>query len=416
MLPGPAGGLIPRMENGGHLFHNLLLFGRLLHGLGLDVNPGRMVDLVHALEAVGIRRRDDVYFTMRTLLVRDQSQQPLFDAAFDEFWRRRGEDSIELNLSELVTDRREPKPEPVVVPPQVLEEAADGAPEDEADEPEQTIIELTLTYSQREVLRRKDFAELSADELAAVRRLMQQFVWRLGERRTRRLEVGRDGRIDLRRTLRGNLKYGDEIIELRRRTRRIKPRPLVIIADVSGSMEGYTRLLLNFVYTLAGGLSQRVEAFVFSTHLTRITWHLRHRELERALADVSANVTDWSGGTRIGDVLKTFNYQWGRRVLRGGAVVLLISDGWDRGDPALLGREMERLNKTCHRLVWLNPLLGSTEYEPLTRGMVAALPHIDDFLPVHNLASLEDLADHLSLLDARRRRRKVLAGSAFIGR
>jgi uncharacterized protein with von Willebrand factor type A (vWA) domain len=208
------------------------------------------------------------------------------------------------------------------------------------------------------------------------------------------------------------------MIEWPRRERKIKPRPLILLADVSGSMERYTRLLLHFIYSLAEGLSQEVEAFVFSTHLTPITRQLRGRELEPALQEVSQKVTDWSGGTRIGQALKTFNFRWARRVATHRAVVLLISDGWDRGDPALLETEMARLQRNCYRLIWLNPLLGSPEYEPLTRGIQAALPYIDDFLPVHNLASLEDLATHLAQFDQKRtsrRRRIKVTGAAFIG-
>lgn len=184
-----------------------------------------------------------------------------------------------------------------------------------------------------------------------------------------------------------------------RREPRKKPRPLVVIADISGSMERYTRLLLHFIYSLTQGLRQRVEAFAFGTRLTRLSRHMRHRDVARALAGVSHAVSDWSGGTRIGESLRTFNYDWARRVLGGGAVVLLISDGWDRGDPELLAKEVDRLRRSCHRLIWLNPLLGSPEYEPLTRGMVAALPYVNDFLPVHNLESLEELARHLERLD-----------------
>jgi hypothetical protein len=177
-----------------------------------------------------------------------------------------------------------------------------------------------------------------------------------------------------------------------------KPRPLVVIADISGSMERYTRLLLHFLYSLTAGLDQRVETFLFGTRLTRITRQLEHKDIETALREVSGAVNDWAGGTRIGDCLHRFNFDWGRRVLGRGAVVLVISDGWDRGDPELLRAEMARLTRSCHRLIWLNPLLGAPDYEPLTRGIQAALPYIDDFLPVHNLASLEDLAMRLAAL------------------
>jgi uncharacterized protein with von Willebrand factor type A (vWA) domain len=178
----------------------------------------------------------------------------------------------------------------------------------------------------------------------------------------------------------------------------------VVIADISGSMERYTRLLLHFVYGLSEGMQEMVEAFVFSTRLTRITRQLHNKDVEQAMRRVSQSVPDWSGGTRIGDALKRFNFDWGRRVLGRGAVVLIISDGWDRGDPAVLGQEVARLQRSCYRLIWLNPLLGSPRYEPLTRGIQAALPHIDDFLPVHNLASLEELANLLASVSKRRGR------------
>ena len=212
---------------------------------------------------------------------------------------------------------------------------------------------------------------------------------------------GRRRRIDLRRTLRGSLRHGGEVLTWSFKEPRTKPRPLVVIADVSGSMERYTRLLLHFVYSLTQGLGQRVEAFTFGTRLTRLSRHLQDRDVERALAAASRAVADWSGGTRIGDCLKVFNYEWARRVLGGGAVVILISDGWDRGEPELLAEEMARLHRSAYRLIWLNPLLGSPEYEPLTRGMKAALPHVDDFLPVHNFESLEALARHLEKLEKR---------------
>jgi uncharacterized protein with von Willebrand factor type A (vWA) domain len=206
--------------------------------------------------------------------------------------------------------------------------------------------------------------------------------------------------------VRRNLRYGGEILDWAEREPKRKPRPLVILADVSGSMERYTRLLLLFTYGLARALEQKVEAFVFSTRLTRITRGLQERNLDRALREVSLAVPDWSGGTRIGDALRTFNFDWGRRVLGRGAITLVISDGWDCGDVEVLREEIARLQRSSRRLIWLNPLLGSPEYEPLTRGIQAALPYIDDFLPVHNLDSLEALAQHLGTLDERRPQRR----------
>ena len=389
-------------DGAGYLTHNLILFGQLLHDVGLGVNPGLTIDLLTALDLIDMRRKADVYHAMRTLYVHRREELPLFDRAFDLFWRPPS-NAPPLHHSLAHRTRRRV---PIIVPPPLKEnEPPPPSPDEPPQEDQPPILEATRTFSTREVMRQKDFGELSEDEIEAIRHLMSELVWTLGERQTRRSQPGRGSQIDLRRTLRDNLRFGGEIVEWARREPRTKPRPLVIVADISGSMERYTRLLLHFMYSIARGLDQPVEVFVFSTHLTRITRQLRYRSVERALHEVSDAVNDWSGGTRIGESLKTFNYDWARRVLGRGAVVLLISDGWDRGDTVLLGEEMARLKRSCYRLIWLNPLLGSPEYEPLTRGMVAALPHIDDFLPVHNLASLEDLAGHLQKLGGRRRGR-----------
>jgi uncharacterized protein with von Willebrand factor type A (vWA) domain len=388
-------------STGGHLLRNLVLFGRVLRGLGLDVNPGRVIDLVLALQHVQIGVKSDFYHAARALLVHKRDDVALFDAAFEMFWQT---PLGEWKLLEIQGRRiRRAAEKPLVAPP-ALEGESGKVPLPE-DAQERTVLEVTKTYSAREVLRTRDFASLTESEIDEVRRMMDELVWTLGERLTRRQRQGGKHRLDLRRTLRRSLRHGGEILEWARREPRRKPRPLVVICDISGSMERYTRLLLHFVYGLTQGLGQRVEAFAFGTRLTRLSRHLRERDIERALSGVSRAVVDWAGGTRIGDSLKSFNYEWGRRVLGGGAVVLIISDGWDRGEPEVLAQEMERLRRSCHRLVWLNPLLGSPEYEPLTRGMQAALPYVDDFLPVHNLASLESLARHLERLEAGRLRR-----------
>jgi hypothetical protein len=377
----------------GHLLRNLVLFGRVLRGLGLDVNPGRMIDLVLALQHVQIGVKSDFYHSARALLVHERDDVALFDAAFEMFWQT---PLGEWKLLEIRGRRiRRASDKPLVAPPVLPGEEKAPPP---GDAQERTVIEVRKTYSAREVLRNRDFASLSEAEVDEVRRMMDALAWTLGERLTRRQRQGGKRRLDLRRTLRRSLRHGGEVLEWAHREPRPKPRPLVVICDISGSMERYTRLLLHFIYGLTQGLGQRVEAFAFGTRLTRLSRHLRDRDIERALAGVSSAVLDWSGGTRIGDCLKTFNFDWGRRVLGGGAVLLLISDGWDRGDPEVLSEEMERLRRSCHRLIWLNPLLGSPEYEPLTRGMQAALPHVDDFLPVHNLRSLEALAKHLESL------------------
>ena len=259
--------------------------------------------------------------------------------------------------------------------------------------------EDVIVFSAREVLRKKDFAQFSADEIAEARRIIGGMTWRLGTRQTRRKEKATRGDfIDYRRTLRSSLKHGGVPIELRRRRSKERMRPLVLICDISGSMDRYSRLLLQFVHALEHGLDN-VEVFVFSTRLTRITRELRKRNVDSAIEHVVKSVHDWSGGTRIGEAIKTFNYDWSRRVLRSGATVVMISDGWDRGDPRLLATEMARLQRSCRRLIWLNPLLGAPGYQPLTQGIRAALPYVDAFLPVHNLKSLEALATLLGEMD-----------------
>lgn len=391
----------------GNLLHNLLLFGRLLRRLGLDVNPGKMIDLVEALQHVDIARRSDFYHTLRTFLVHRHDQIAFFDQAFNLFWREPSGQGVEVALFDAINAHKQRKPQ--FVPPSAKEDPALEPPAVEQDEETREIVEVVLTHSTQERLRQKDFGELSPEETEEVRRFISDLVWQLGQKRTRRFHPGRSARLDLRRLMRKNLRYGGELIELPSRRRKVRPRPLVIVADVSGSMESYTKLLLYFVYSLLEGLTQRVEAFVFSTRLSRITHELHNRELEAALQRVAGSVPDWSGGTRIGEALKRFNFTWGRRVLGHGAVVILISDGWDRGDPDILGQEMARLQRSCYRLIWLNPLLGSPRYEPLTRGMQAALPYVDDFLPVHNLASLEALGKHLQQLSTERGGRSIPA-------
>ncbi len=383
-----------------NFLHNLLLFGRLLRGLGLDVNTGRMMDLVHGLDYINLGQRTDFYHASRTLLVHNHEDIPLFDQAFEMFWQKPQEEWMRVDLGGMLPSRL---PQKLVVPPPLVEkDSTDSRPDwDSSNEDGLTILQITRTYSDRELLRRKDFTEMTGEELEAVKRLMRALTLRLGERRTRRLRPGRGWRLDLRRTLRLSYKTGGEVMIWALREPKFKPRPLVILADISGSMERYTRLLLHFIYGLAQSHNQPVEAFVFSTRLTRITRQLHDKNIERALSDVSQAVHDWAGGTRMGESLKKFNYDWGRRVLGRGAVVLFISDGWDRGDVILLETEMARLHRSCHRLIWLNPLLGSPVYEPLTRGAQAMLSHVDDFLPVHNLASLEDLANHLGKIGIR---------------
>ena len=384
-------------DDEGHILHNLMLFGETLRRLGLDFGSGNMLDLIKATETIPIGRRQDFRNAARCLLVHRKQDFPLFDDAFQIFWRRPAHGLSNRDLRSMGEERRYRNPQ-VGPPATVDEEAGDlsgNAPEGQPG------IDMSQTYSAREVLREKDFADYTPLEIAQARTMMADLSWDLGRRKTRRTQTGEGAALDWRNTFRRNLKYGGELLELSHRQPKDKTRPLVLICDVSGSMERYTRLLLHFIHTIAGDLG-RVEAFLFATRLTRITRYLNYRSIDQAVNEVARAVPDWAGGTRIGEAVKTFNYSWARRTLGNGAVVLIISDGWDRGEPELLSREMSRLQRSCHRLIWLNPLLGSPNYQPLTQGIRAALPYVDDFLPVHNLNSLEALALHLNRLPQRK--------------
>ncbi len=391
----------------GNLFHNLLLFGRMLRGLGMDVDPGRMIELVQALELIDIRKRSDFYHTLRCLLVHRRDEIPIFDLAFELFWRKPEGQPAGMAVTAQGSLQRSRKPvilPPPLHPPEGKPPAPGQSPPPRPDEP--PLVQATQTYSDREALRSKNFADLSPEEVDSIRQLIANLDWDLDQHRSHRFQPGQSARADLRRTWRSSLRYGGEILEWSYKQAKCRPRPLVILADISGSMERYSRLLLHFAYGMRQGMRRDREVFVFSTRLTRITRPLSQKNVEQALRQVSNTVPDWSGGTRIGEAIKDFNFGWGKRVLGHGAVVLLISDGWDCGDPNLLRQEIARLQRSCSRLIWLNPLLGTPGYEPLTRGMLTALPYVDDFLPVHNLASLEDLAGHLRHLDERHSRKQ----------
>ena len=388
----------------GHLLHNLLLFGRLLRRLGLNVHPGRMLDAVRVLEDIGVRRSAYVRSALRTLLVHRKDDLPVFDEAFQVFWRQRKDRTSTMDLRSMGEQRRYRRVEAGPPPPG---ESVDGDADPGEDPAEgHDRIDITRTFSAREVLRDRDFADFTPEEAFQARQLLASLAWNPGVRRTRRKERGRGPDLDVRRTLRYSAQFGGELLRLKRRRRKEKPRRLVVICDVSGSMERYTRMLVHFLHSLYGGLDNQVEAFLFATRLTRVTKHLGQRDIDQAVSEVARAVPDWSGGTRIGAVLEEFNFRWARRTLGWGSIVLIVSDGWDRGEPEVLSREMARLQRSCRRLIWLNPGAGSEDYEPLTRGMQAAAPYIDDLLPVHNLAALLDLARHLNQLAGDRPERR----------
>jgi hypothetical protein len=374
------------------LFDNLLIFGRVLRRAGIDVHRGRLLDLVQALGHVNLGARDEVYHTCRALLVHRQEQIAIFDRAFAAFWREHHEREARSD------PRRDESSAPAVEIKDVLapDEFKAPAGADESEGHTRTKGSLK-TWSDLGALADKDFAAFTTDEIAEADAALSRLVWNPGERRTRRWVRGRGSRIDLRRAIAESLRTGGDVVKLGRRARRVRPRALVLLCDVSGSMERYSRMLLHFAHAVTRR-HHRVEAFLFSTQLTRITRQLRVPRPDEALAAVSRSVPDWSGGTRIGGAVKEFHQRWSRRALHGGPVVLLVSDGWDCGDPGELADQIARLQRGCHRLVWLNPLIGTADYAPLTRGLQAALPFVDDFLPARTLTNLADLAGHLNAL------------------
>ena len=375
----------------GHLLENLTSFARLLRSLGIAVPTGSTVEAARAAQHIDIGQKDDLRLALRAILVNRAEDLQMFDRAFRVFWSAPSGTSTKLDLRPLGSERR--FGEPSVEMESLSPETGSGAPK-EAGRVERVEI---ATYSQREVLRQKDFKNFTAEETAQAVRLLREMRWRPEQRQTKRWVAGRGPSADLRKLLARFAWREADPTPPPTRLRRAAPRHLVLLCDISGSMERYTRMLLWFACCLTGNL-RHVESFVFATRLTRITKKLRGHRGSNPLREIGRIVPDWSGGTCIGDALRVYNTQWARRIRRNGAVALVVSDGWDRGDPGALGQEIARLQRSCRRLIWLSPLLGDPRYEPLTRGLQAALPYVDDFLPVHNLASLDRLAVHLNTL------------------
>jgi uncharacterized protein with von Willebrand factor type A (vWA) domain len=385
------------------LTRNWLHFGRILRGLGFDAGPARMLPFLTALTVIDLRRPDDVRTAVHAHFGRRRDELPILDRALAAFL---GAIAAGGDVSAPSTAASERGAAATLTGRQlkVLDDVEDAAGAEEHE---------VASYSQVEILRRKDFDTLTEAEMAEVRRLIRLMRLPAGLTRSRRARAGGHDQLDIRRLLRRSLRFGGELLVFSWKSPRLRPRPLVLLCDISGSMERYTRLLLNFAYALKSA-STRVEAFVFATRLTRITRLLRSHDVDAALNRVMASVDDWSGGTRIGESIETFNRRYARRVLGHGATVAIISDGWDRGDAAQMRHAIARLQRSCHRLIWMNPLMGAPGYEPLTLGLQAALPFVDDFLPAHNLANLEALGVLLLQTANRRpvRRQTLLVASA----
>jgi hypothetical protein len=393
----------------GKLAENVMHFARVLRGAGLPVGPSKVVDGVRALQAAGIGSREDFYWTLACVFLDRREQFEIYDQAFHIFWR-------DPDMLSRVMAMFMPKVEgrglgdDAPPPPNRLAEALAPREQEKKDEapdepPDESDVDAAFTVSDREVLQHADFETMTAAELAQAKKLIAQLRLPIPEISTRRLRRDPHGPlVDMRATLRASLRGGADIIPLQRRAVTRRHPPLVVLCDISGSMSRYSRMFLHFLHAITND-RDRVHTLVFGTRLTNITRHLRHRDVDVALAGVSAAVADWSGGTRIGQSLREFNQRWSRRLLGQNAVVLMITDGLDRDLGRDLGHEMERLHKSCRRLVWLNPLLRYEAFEPRPLGVRIMLPHVDDFLPVHNIDSLASLARALGDAHLSRRTR-----------
>lgn len=358
---------------GNAVVRHVVTFGRVLREVGIEVGPGRLVDAVRALGVVDLTRRDDVYFALRQTLVSRHDELDLFDRAFRAWF---------LRMTALSPLRRTAAQASLASGPLGAGVGEDAAAERETPE---------LGASAHELLREKDFGEMTPEEFDRVRRLLAAIARTRPRRASRRRTPDpRGDRLDLRRLLRHSLRSGGDPLEQPWRSRKLVPRKLVVLCDVSGSMNTYARALLLYLHAIVG-TGRGVEAFAFGTRLTRVTQELATRDPERALAKATESAVDWGGGTRIGASLAELNSVYGRRGLSRGAVVVVVSDGWEREDPGLVAREMARLARAAYAVVWVNPLKGNPEYLPLAGGMRAALPFVDRFLPGHNLHSLEEL-------------------------
>lgn len=403
-LPRGVDGVVPGHDNGdeapvsGKLVENVMHFARTLRAAGLAVGPGRVIEAVRAIEVAGFTRREDFYWTLHAIFVNRRDQRELFDQAFHIFWRnpRLLERVMGMLLPQI---DKVPGEEDV---PSTLKRIAEAfAPKRGKGESSEEVLEkiefdARLTFSEQEKLQKMDFEAMSNEEVARARAAIARLTLPLQKVRTRRYARAKTGpRIDMPGTLRASLRSGGALIPLKAKAPIFRPPPLVVLCDISGSMTQYSRLFLHFMHALTND-RDRVYTFTFGTRLTNVTRFLKAKDVDAALARVSDEVKDWSGGTRIGTSLGDFNRHWSRRVLGQGAVVLLISDGLDREGGRELSVEAERLHKSCRRLIWLNPLLRFDGFEPKSQGIKALLPHVDEFRPVHNLESLGELAKALS--------------------
>ncbi|WMS42207.1 VWA domain-containing protein [Acuticoccus sp. MNP-M23] len=375
---------------GGRLAENIAMFARVLRDSGLPVGPAHAVDAVRAVEAAGVGSRDDVYAALRCVFVHKRDQLAVFDAAFDAYFRGRNLLDKMMELLSPVADERAPDQKPRAAAARVSQALQTPKRADDRQEPTEVTMDARLTSSAREVLRTKDFAQMTALELAEARRALLALTFAQDRTPQRRRVSAPRGKFDARRSMRSAMRTGGELISPKRTARAIKPPPIVALCDISGSMTDYSRIMLHFLHAL--GERRRVTTFLFGTRLTNVTRALDRRDPDEALERVSAQVADWSGGTRIGPSLAAFNKDWSRRVLSGNPIVLLVTDGLEReADPSILAREADRLNRSCRSLLFLNPLLRFDGFEARASGIRALLPHVTAMKPIHSVESVADL-------------------------
>src|SRR6202167_1146299 len=375
-------------EQQGRLAENILYFARALRAAGIPVGPGSVLDALEAVKAAGVGTREDFYWTLHAVFVKRHEHSVLFDQAFRIFFRRRG--YIDQMLAMMLPQAPSQPTAPHGGATRVHEALFSGV-DDKLKREREIELDARMTVSDREVLQHKDFAQMTSAEIAAAKEAMKKLVLPLAEVRTRRLAPHPRGHlIDIRRTLRASLKGGGDFIDLRFIGPKTKPPPIVALLDISGSMSQYSRIFLHFLHALTDA-RKRVHTFLFGTRLTNVSRALRERDPDDALSSCSAAVPDWSGGTRIASSLHAFNKLWARRVLAQGAIVLLITDGLERDADDTLAFEIDRLHRSCRRLIWLNPLLRFEGFEARARGIKTMLPHVDEFRPIHNLESMAGL-------------------------
>jgi uncharacterized protein with von Willebrand factor type A (vWA) domain len=383
----------------GQIADNVVGFARTLRAAGLPVGPGAVIDALNALRLIDIGKRADVFTTLESVFVTRHDHALIFAQVFDLFFRAAEEWKSMLDSVALPVQAKKSPPPATRRVQEALAQPAIAGDSDVSEE-----REVRLSVSDREVLQKKDFAQMSAAEIAEVTQLIAKMRLPQAELRTRRTRPDHRGlRLDLRRTLRGSLRTGGDIVDIHRLGLVDKPAPIVALLDISGSMSEYTRLFLHFLHAITDA-RKRVSVFLFGTRLTNVTRALRTRDPDEALAACSSAVEDWAGGTRIATSLHNFNKLWGRRVLAQGAIVLLITDGLEREADSRLAFEMDRLHRSCRRLIWLNPLLRYEGFEPKAQGIKLMLPHVDEFRPVHNLSSIKGLMAALSPAPVSRRR------------